>query len=61
MEENFDYKAALERLEQIARSVEDPQTALDSIDGLVKESETLLKACREYLHGYQAHINNEEI
>ena len=49
MNKDFDYKKALERLEQIARTVEDPKTGLDDIDKYLKESEGLLKGCREYL------------
>jgi len=37
------------RLEEIAAKVEDPKTSLDDIAGLVKESQTLIGACRDYL------------
>lgn len=36
-------------LEQIARKVEDPSTALDDIDKLIKRSTELVEACRAYL------------
>ena len=49
MEQKFDYTKAMARLEEIAAKVEDPKTSLDDIAGLVKESQTLIGACREYL------------
>lgn len=49
MEDNFDYGKAMAELEQIARKVEDPSTALDDIDKLIKRSTELVEACRAYL------------
>lgn len=49
MEENFDYGKAMAELEQIAAKVEDPSTALDDIDKLIKRSAELVDACRNYL------------
>jgi exodeoxyribonuclease VII small subunit len=46
---DFDYNKALEKLETIARAVEDPATGLDDIDKYVKQSEELIGKCREYL------------
>ena len=36
---DFDYNKALEKLEAIAKAVEDPATGLDDIDKYVKQSE----------------------
>ena len=47
--ENFDYEASLERLEAIALKVEDPQTGIEDIDALIKESNTIVQQCRDYL------------
>lgn len=47
--EKFDYAKAVSRLEKIAADVEDPATALDDVDRLLKESDELLEACRGYL------------
>lgn len=47
--EKFDYAKAVSRLEKIAAEVEDPATALDDVDRLLKESDELLEACRGYL------------
>ena len=47
--EEFDYNAAVERLEEIARKVEDPDTSLDSVDAYIKETEKIVEACRKYL------------
>lgn len=47
--EKFDYAKAVSRLEKIAAEVEDPATALDDVDRLLKESNELLEACRGYL------------
>ena len=60
MEEKFDYAKAVEELEKIAAKVEDPATKLDDIDALVGRSNTLLKACREYLRGVKEKIDRLE-
>ena len=49
MKNNFDYAKAVERLEEIAKKVEDPQTGLDEMDKYLAESEELIGRCREYL------------
>ncbi len=48
---DFDYKKALERLEGIAKAVEDPAVGLDDIDRYVRQSEELIEKCRTYLRG----------
>ena len=60
MEEKFDYTAAMAELEAIARKVEDPQTSLDDIGGLVGRSKELVKGCRTYLRTVRESIENEE-
>lgn len=47
--DNFDYKAALEELERIAKLVEDPSTSLDSVDKYIRRSDELIGKCRDYL------------
>ena len=56
--ENFDYKAAVSRLEAIAAKIEDPATALDDIDSLIKESDTLVAGCRQYLRTVKEKVEN---
>ena len=51
MNEEFDYKKAIEELEAIAAKVEDPQTGVGDIDRYMKRSKELLDACRSYLRG----------
>ena len=46
---DFDYNKALEKLEAVAKAVEDPATGLDDIDKYVKQSEELIEKCRAYL------------
>ena len=57
MEDQFDYTKAVVELDEIARKVEDPATALDDIDALVARSRELATACRNYLRGVQARID----
>lgn len=57
-EEKFDYAKAVAELERIAAKVEDPATKLDDIDALVSRSNTLLKACRDYLRGVKDKIDS---
>lgn len=56
MEEKFDYNVAVARLEEIALKVEDPSTSLDDIDRLVRESEKLVEACRNYLRSVRERV-----
>lgn len=56
--EAFDYTKALERLEQIAKKVEDPATGLDDIDKYIAESQTLIEQCRTYLRSAREKIGN---
>ena len=51
MNEEFDYKKAIEELETIASKVEDPQTGVGDMDRYMKRSKDLLEACRSYLRG----------
>ena len=46
---DFDYKKALEELEEIAVKVEDPATGIDDIDKLITRADLLVASCREYL------------
>ncbi len=59
MDKKFDYAKAMARLEEIAVRVEDPKTSLDDIAGLVKESQALIKGCREYLRTVKESIDHE--
>ncbi|MBR1869650.1 MAG: exodeoxyribonuclease VII small subunit [Bacteroidales bacterium] len=56
--EKFDYGKALARLEEIAKKVEDPSTALDDIDACLKESDELIGACRKYLRTLRENLEN---
>ena len=57
MEDQFDYTKAVAELDEIARKVEDPATALDELDTLVVRSRELATACRNYLRGVQERID----
>ena len=54
MEEKFDYSKAIAELEEIAKKVEQPETAL------VSRSKALLKQCRDYLKGVKDKIDSLE-
>ena len=56
----FDYSKAIQRLEEIAKQVEDPQTGLDEIDKYLAESEELISKCREYLRTAREKLTNIE-
>ena len=59
MENNdFDYKAAVSRLEEIAAKIEDPTTALDDMETLIKESDALVTGCRGYLRAVREKVEN---
>ena len=49
MQVEFDYTQALAELDRIAAKVEDPETALEDIDALIKRSDELISQCRNYL------------
>ena len=49
MEEKFDYAKAMARLEKMAADAQNPQTPVEDIGAMVKESKALVKQCREYL------------
>jgi exodeoxyribonuclease VII small subunit len=55
--EKFDYKEAVERLEQILAKVEDPATGVDDIDKYVRQAEQLTARCREYLRGVREKVD----
>ena len=63
MNEDFDYGKAMAELERIAAQVEDPATALDDVDKLVKRSTELVGACRVYLRTSREKVygNQEDI
>lgn len=63
MKEDFDYGKAVAELERIALQVEDPATALDDVDKLVKRSNELVGACRAYLRTTRERVygNQEDI
>ena len=47
--QEFDYYESVAELERIALKVEDPSTALEDIEALIKRSDSLRAACRDYL------------
>lgn len=63
MKDEFDYGKAVAELEKIAVQVEDPATALDDVDKLVKRSAELVEACRAYLRSTREKVygNQEDI
>lgn len=60
MNEEFDYKKAVEELEAIAVKVEDPQTGVGDIDRYMKRSKELLDSCRSYLRGQRDLLDSNE-
>ncbi len=58
MKNGFDYSKALEELEEIAKKVEDPATALGDIDRYIARADELVAACREYLRTAREGIDN---
>lgn len=53
----FNYQKAMERLNQIANEMESEELDIDKISALVKESSTLLKACKKALAATEEEIN----
>ena len=47
--QEFDYYESVADLERIALKVADPSTALEDIEALLKSSDSLIAACRDYL------------
>lgn len=60
MEQEFDYRKAIEELEAIALKVEDPNTGIGDIDKYIKRSEELISACRAYLRGAREKLNENK-
>jgi exodeoxyribonuclease VII small subunit len=54
----FDYTESITELEEIAKKIESPDTGIDEIAKYVKRSETIVRACREYLRALQDDIDN---
>ena len=46
MEKKFDYDAAVAELEAIAAKVEDPKTAVEDMEKMIRRSAELDAACR---------------
>ena len=57
MDQEFDYKKALEELEALAVKAEDPSTGLDGIDALIARADVLIAGCREYLRGVRDRLD----
>ena len=55
--EKFEYKKAVETLENILAKVEDPATGIDDIDKYVRQAEELTSRCREYLRGVREKVD----
>ncbi|MCB0497708.1 MAG: exodeoxyribonuclease VII small subunit [Cyclobacteriaceae bacterium] len=53
----FNYKKAMERLNEIVSEMESGELDIDKISALVKESSTLLKACKKALTSTEEEIN----
>ena len=47
--QEFDYYESVADLERIALKVEKPSTAPEDIEALIKRSDSLIAACRDYL------------
>ncbi len=53
----FSYNQALERLNQIAEEMQSEELDIEKIGKLVKESSTLIKACKKALASTEEEIN----
>ena len=62
MEENknFDYDAAVKRVEEIISMLESPELKVSSAAPLLKEGMRLVDECRAYLRGVQASCGNRQ-
>ena len=49
--EKCDYDAAVAELEAIAQKAEDPRTAVEDMEKMIRRSAELVQACRAYLRG----------
>ena len=49
--EKVDYDAAVAELEAIAQKAEDPRTAVEDMEKMIRRSAELVQACRAYLRG----------
>ncbi len=47
--ENFEYKAAMERLENILERIDNSEMEIDELAGAVQEAKELLRKCRQIL------------
>ncbi|MGN1226556.1 MAG: exodeoxyribonuclease VII small subunit [Candidatus Cryptobacteroides sp.] len=54
---NEDYKVKVARLKELEAMVKDPELSLDKVDGILKESEKLVKECRNYLRGVEEKLD----
>lgn len=50
---NEAYKEKVERLKELEAMVKDPELSLDKVDDILKETEKLVKECRNYLRGVE--------
>lgn len=57
MEQELTYEAAMERLEALAREIEDGNIAIDQLATKLKEAQQLLAFCKEKLTKAEAEVN----
>ena len=57
MENKFDYNAAVAELEAIAAKVEDPKTAVEDMEKMIRRASELVNACRGYLRGVREKVD----
>ena len=50
---NEAYKEKVERLKELEAMVKNPELSLDKVDDILKETEKLVKECRNYLRGVE--------
>ena len=60
MKDTFDYNAAIQELEAIAKKVEDPATGISDVDEYLKKSTELIAKCRNYLRTNREKLENFE-
>ena len=49
MKKEFDYKAAIGRLESLEQKIQDPATPLDEVEELIRTANGIVADCRKYI------------
>ncbi len=55
-----DYKRNIERLKEIEAQIKDPSFSVDSLEDLLLESESIVKACKEYTRSLREKLDSQQ-